>query len=92
MTIVNPANLVKIFPYGDLKKPLMININPADNSDIATKLARNGDKSKYSIRFSGGKGNFPRPYIINAMPTPTLKKSDPKASKFEKKLLKFVIN
>ena len=61
ITIVKPANLVKIFPYGDLKKPLMINITPADNSDIATKLARNGDKSKYSIKASGGNGNLLRP-------------------------------
>ena len=67
-----------------------IRIMPVVTSDIATKLARNGDKSKYSIRFSGGKGNFPKPYIINAVPTPTLNKSDPKASKFEKKLLNFV--
>ena len=56
-----PANLVKIFPYGDFKKPLITNIIPVDNSDIATKLARNGDKSKYSIKASGGKGNLFNP-------------------------------
>ena len=46
---------------GFLIKLAMIRIIPVDTSDIATKLARNGDKSKYSIRPSGGKGNFPKP-------------------------------
>ena len=57
---------------------------PEDNSDTATKLAKNGGKPKYSIRPSGGKGNLPRPYMIKATPTPNLKKRDPKASKFKK--------
>ena len=92
ITIFNPANLVSVCPNGFLMKFAIIRIMPVDTSDIATKLARNGDKSKYSIKFSGGKGNLPRPYIINAILTPTLKKSDPKASKFEKKLLNFIIN
>ena len=92
ITIFNPANLVNVCPNGFLIKFAIIRITPVDTSDIATKLARNGDKSKYSIRFSGGKGNFPRPYKIKATPNPILKKSDPKASKFEKKLLNFVIN
>ncbi len=65
---------------------------PVDNSDIATKLAMNGDRLKYSVRPSGGKGNLPKPYNINAIPTPSLNKRDPKASKFEKKLLKFKNN
>ena len=92
ITIFNPANLVSVWPIGFLIKLAMIRIIPVDTSDIATKLARNGDKSKYSIRFSGGNGNFPSPYIINAIPTPILNESDPKASKFEKKLLNFVIS
>ena len=92
ITIFKPANLVRVCPNGFLMKFAIIRIIPVDTSDIATKLARNGDKSKYSIKFSGGKGNLPNPYIINAIPTPILNKSDPKASKFEKKLLNFVIN
>ena len=90
--MLSPANLVSVCPNGFLIKFAIMRIIPVDTSEIATKLARNGDKLKYSIRFSGGKGNFPKPYIINAVPTPTLNKSDPKASKFEKKLLNFVIN
>ena len=61
MMIFKPANLVNIFPIGFLIKFAIIRIIPVDTSDIATKLARNGDKSKYSISPSGGKGNFPRP-------------------------------
>ena len=56
--IVNPANLVKIFPYGFLIKPLIINTIPDNSSDKATKDANPGDKSKYSIKDSGGKGNL----------------------------------
>ena len=49
ITIMNPASLVSKFPKGFLIKPPIININPADNSDKATKDARAGDKLKYSI-------------------------------------------
>ena len=56
------------------------------------ELAMNGDRLKYSVRPSGGKGNLPKPYNINAIPTPSLNKRDPKASKFEKKLLNFAKN
>tara|TARA_B100001142_G_scaffold127598_1_gene129501 strand:- start:22 stop:345 length:324 start_codon:yes stop_codon:yes gene_type:complete len=89
ITIFNPANLVSVCPNGFLMKFAIIRITPVDTSDIATKLARNGDKPKYSIRFSGGKGNFPRPYKTNARPTPILNNKDPNASKLEKKLLNF---
>ena len=34
---------------------------PVDTSDIATKLAINGVRPKYSISPSGGKGNLPIP-------------------------------
>ena len=78
-----------MFPYGDFKKPPMISINPADNSEIATKLASKGDKSKYSIKLSGGNGNLLRPWIINAIAIPNLNKSDAKASKFSRELLIF---
>tara|TARA_Y100000590_G_C14867447_1_gene693785 strand:- start:189 stop:470 length:282 start_codon:yes stop_codon:yes gene_type:complete len=82
-----PANLVKVFPIGFLIKWDIIKTIPVVNSDIATKLARNGDNPKYSISPSGGKGNLPIPYKMNAIPTPNLKERDPNASKFEKKLL-----
>ena len=61
ITIFKPANLVNVWPTGFLIKFAVIKIIPLDTSDIATKLARNGDKLKYSISPSGGKGNFPRP-------------------------------
>ena len=91
-TIFKPASLVKVWPIEFFKKLLIIKIIPVDNSDIATKLAMNGDRLKYSVRPSGGKGNLPKPYNINAIPTPSLNKRDPKASKFEKKLLKLENN
>ena len=50
ITMVKLANLVKTSPYGLFIKLPIISITPPDNSDIATKLARYGDKSKYSIR------------------------------------------
>ena len=49
ITIINPASLVSKFPKRFLIKPPMININPADNSDNATRDASAGDKLKYSI-------------------------------------------
>ena len=61
ITIFNPTNLVSVCPIGFLIKFAIIKIIPVDTSDIATKLARNGDKSKYSISPSGGNGNFPNP-------------------------------
>ena len=42
----SPDSLVSIFPKGFLIKPPMININPADNSDKATKDDSAGDKLK----------------------------------------------
>ena len=64
----------------------MININPVNNSNKATKDARAGDRSKYSINPWGGKGNLPRPWIIKAIPIPNLKNKDANASILEKKL------
>jgi len=87
ITILSPANLVKVCPIEFFKKFAIIKITPVDTSDIATTLARNGDKPKYSVRPSGGKGNFPIPYIIKAIPIPSLNNRDPRASKLEKKLL-----
>ena len=58
---MNPANLVSIFPYGFFIKPPIIIINPADNSDKATKDDKIGEKPKYSINPSGGKGNLFHP-------------------------------
>ena len=57
----NPANLVKVFPIELFKKFAIINITPVDTSEIATKLARNGERPKYSVSPSGGKGNLPTP-------------------------------
>ena len=85
----SPASLVNVFPREFFKKFATIKIIPLETSDIATKLAINGESPKYSVSPSGGKGNFPRPQRINAIPTPNLRKSDAKASKFEKKLLNF---
>ena len=56
-----PANLVKVFPIEFFKKFAIINITPVDTSEIATKLARNGERPKYSVSPSGGKGNLPTP-------------------------------
>ena len=61
ITIFKPANLDNVWPIGFLIKFAIISITPVDTSDIATKLARNGDRSKYSISPSGGKGNLPIP-------------------------------
>ena len=59
--MLSPANLVRVWPIGFFIKPATIRIIPVNNSDIATTLAKNGGKLKYSIRPSGGKGNLPRP-------------------------------
>ena len=40
---------------------------PADNSDMATAVAKKGERSKYSINASGGNGNLLRPWIIKAI-------------------------
>ena len=87
ITIFKPANLDNVWPIGFFIKFAIMRIIPVDTSDIATKLARNGDKPKYSISPSGGKGNLPIPYKMKAIPTPNLNKSELSASKFEKKSL-----
>ena len=48
-------------PIGFFIKLATIRIITVDTSEIATKLERNEDKSKYYISPSGGKGNFPSP-------------------------------
>ena len=90
ITIVKLAILVNILPYGLLIKPAIIRMAPADNSDIATKLARNGDKSKYSINPSGGSGNLFSPCIIKAIPIPNLNRWLAKDSKFNSESLSFL--
>ena len=50
--------LVKILAMYELKKPDIINRNPAPNSEIQTKDAKNGLKLKNSISFCGGKGSL----------------------------------
>ena len=42
----SPDSLVSIFPKGFLIKPLIINTNPVNNSDIATVDAKLGDRAK----------------------------------------------
>ena len=86
ITIVKPANLVNMFPAGFLKKPPIMSATPANTSEIATKLARAGDNSKYSIKASGGNGNLFRPCIINAIAIPNLNKCEANASKLSKYL------
>ena len=50
-----------MWPTEFLIKLAIIKIIPEDISDIATKLAINGDKPKYSVNPSGGRGNLPKP-------------------------------
>ena len=55
------------FPIGFLIKPPTNNIIPTETSEIATKDAKKGDKSKYSINPSGGNGNLFNPWIKKAI-------------------------
>ena len=45
-TMFKPASLVKVWPKGFLIKWAIIKIIPVETSDIATKLATNGDRPK----------------------------------------------
>ena len=60
-TIFKPTNLVRVSPIGFLIKWAIIKIIPEDTSEIATTLASNGGRPKYSTNPSGGNGNFPIP-------------------------------
>ena len=85
--MLSPDSLVSVFPKGFLIKPLIINTNPVNNSDIATVDANIGGRAKYSINPWGGNGNFFAPWMIKAIPIPNLKTKEANASILEKKLL-----
>ena len=61
ITIFSPANLVNVCPIEFLIKIAIIKTTPLATSDTATKLARNGERPKYSVSPTGGKGNLPSP-------------------------------
>ena len=43
ITMLNPANLVRVFPIEFFKKFAIIKTTPEEISETATKLATNGD-------------------------------------------------